>query len=75
MVTNLQQISKQIQFSKFDLEPLIKFTNSVSVGNKNTAKIYYSRLLSFARFVQENYKINLKEMIHKININEYNTYY
>ena len=67
MVTNLQQISKKIQFSKSDLEPLIKFTNSVSVGNKNTAKIYYSRLLSFARFAKENYEINLKEMIHKIN--------
>ena len=57
-----------------DLEPLIKFTNSVSVGKQNTAKIYYSRLLSFARFAKEDYEINLKEMIHKININEYNTY-
>lgn len=63
MVTNPQQISKQIQFSKFNLEPLIKFTNSVSVGNKKTAKIYHSRLLSFARFAKENYGINLKEMI------------
>jgi integrase len=74
LVTNLQQISKQIQFSKFDLEPLIKFTNSVSIGNKSTAKIYYSRLLFFARFAKENYGINLKEMIHKISNNEYNTY-
>ena len=74
MVTNLQQISKQVQFSKFDLEPLIKFTNSVSIGNKSTAKIYYSRLLFFARFAKENYGINLKEMIHKISNNEYNTY-
>ena len=74
MVTKLQQISEQIQFSKFDLEPLIKFTNSVSVGNKNTAKIYYSRLLSFARFAKENYGIILKEMIHKIKNSEYDTY-
>jgi integrase len=74
LVTNPQQISKQIQFSKFDLESLIKFTNSVSVGNKNTAKIYHSRLLSFARFAKENYGINLKEMIHKINNSEYDTY-
>jgi integrase len=75
MVTKLQQqISKQIQFSKFDLEPLIKFTNNVSVSNKSTAKIYYSRLLSFARFAKENYGISLQEMIHKINNSEYNIY-
>ena len=75
MVTKLQQqISKQVQFSKFDLEPLIKFTNNVSVSNKSTAKIYYSRLLSFARFAKENYGISLQEMIHKINNSEYNIY-
>ena len=75
MVTKLQQqISKQIQFSKFDLEPLIKFTNNVSVSNKSTAKIYYSRLLSFARFAKENYRISLQEIIHKINNSEYNIY-
>jgi integrase len=74
LVTNLQQISKQIQFSKIDLEPLIKFNNSVSVGNKNTARIYHYRLLYFAKFAKENYGINLKEMIHRINKNEYNPY-
>jgi|SRR5687768_15945213 len=76
LVTNLQQqiFNKQIQFSKSDLEPLIKFTNSVRVGNNNTAKIYHSRLLFFARFAKENYGINLKEMIYQINKNEYNPY-
>ena len=53
---------------------MIKFTNSVSIGNKNTAKIYYSRLLFFARFAKEHYEINLDEMIHQINKNEYNPY-
>ena len=75
MVTNLQQqASKQNQFSKSDLEPLAKFTNSVSISNSNTARIYYSRLLFFARFAKENYGINLREMIHKITSNEYNLY-
>lgn len=74
MVTNLQQFSNQIQFSKSDLEPLIKFYNSVSVGNKNTARMYHYRLLFFAKFIKENYRKNLKEMIHRINKNEYNPY-
>jgi len=74
LVTNLQQASKQNQFSKSDLEPLAKFTNSVSISNSNTARIYYSRLLFFARFAKENYGINLREMIHKITNNEYNLY-
>ena len=67
MVTNFQSISNCIQLSKLDLEPLIKFTNSVSVSNNNTAKIYYSRLLSFARFTKENYGTNIKELVNKIN--------
>ena len=74
MVTNFQSISNCIQLSKLDLEPLIKFTNSVSVSNNNTAKIYYSRLLSFARFTKENYGTNIKELVNKINTNIYNTY-
>lgn len=74
MVTNLQQTYKHIDVSKLDLESLIKFTNSVSIGNKNTARIYYSRLLFFARFAKESYAINLGEMIHQINTNEYNPY-
>ena len=73
MVTNLQQIPIQIQFSKSDLEPLTKFTNSVSFRNKNTARIYYYRLLFFAKFAKE-YGINLKEMIHQTNKNEFNPY-
>ena len=74
MVTNLQQIPIQIQFSKSDLEPLTKFTNSVSFRNKNNARIYYYRLLFFAKFAKEKYGINLKEMIHQTNKNEFNPY-
>ena len=74
MVTNFQQIPIQIQFSKSDLEPLTKFTNSVSFRNKNTARIYYYRLLFFAKFAKEKYGINLKEMIHQTNKNEFNPY-
>ena len=59
---------------KSDLESLIKFTNSVSVGNQNTAKTYYSRLLFFARFAKEKYGRILDEMIQKLRDNEYNPY-
>ena len=73
MVTNFQ-ISEQDKFSTSDLESLIKFTNSVSVGNQNTAKTYYSRLLFFARFAKTKYGIILDKMVQKLRDNEYNPY-
>jgi integrase len=73
LVTNLQ-FSERDKFSKSDLESLIKFTNSVSVGNFNTAKTYYSRLLFFARFAKKKYGMILDEMIDRINKNKYNPY-
>ena len=73
MVNNLQ-ISEQDKFSTSDLESLIKFTNSVSIGNQNTAKTYYSRLLFFARFAKKEYGIILDKMIQKLRDNEYNPY-
>jgi hypothetical protein len=33
LVTNIQQISQQIQISESDLEPLIQFSNSGSISN------------------------------------------
>ena len=73
MLTNFQ-ISEQDKVSTSDLESLIKFTNSVSVGNQNTAKTYYSRLLFFARFAKKKYGIILDKMVQKLRDNEYNPY-
>ena len=68
LVTNLQ-VSEQPKFSQTDSELLMKFINSVSIRNQNTAKIYYSRLLFFARFAKENYGIILDKMIQKLRMN------
>ena len=73
MVPN-SQISEQVKSSTSDLESLMKFTSSVSVGNQNTAKTYYSRLLFFARFAKEKYGITQDKMIQKLRDNEYNPY-
>ena len=66
--------SKILRNNSQNSESLVKFIISVSIRNRSTAKQYYSRLLFFARFAKENYGINLKEMIHKINKSEYDTY-
>ena len=68
------QISEQHKIPSSDLESLMKFTSSVSVGNQNTAKTYCSRLLFFARFAKEKYGINLDKMIQKLRDREYDPY-
>ena len=41
-------------------ELLSKFIKNVGIRNKNTAKQYYSRLLSFDRFIKEYFNNNNK---------------
>ncbi|MGZ5547397.1 MAG: hypothetical protein ACXW07_04330 [Nitrososphaeraceae archaeon] len=74
MLENNSQISEQYEFPSTDSELLMKFINSVSIRNQNTAKAYYSRLLSFARFVKEKYKIILDVLVQKLRDNEFNPY-
>jgi integrase len=73
LVTNLQ-VSEQHKISLTDSELLMKFINSVSIRNQNTAKTYLSRLLFFARFAKEKYGIILDKMIQKLKENEFNPY-
>ena len=55
-------------------ESLVKFIKNVSIRNQSTAKQYYSRLLFFERFAQENCKGNLDELILKLRHGEYDPY-
>ena len=74
MLENNSQISEQYEFPSTDSELLMKFINSVSIRNQNTAKAYLSRLLSFARFVKEKYEIILDVLVQKLRDNEFNPY-
>ncbi len=55
-------------------ELLVKFIKSVSIINQSTAKQYYSCLLFFQRFAQDNCKVNSDELILKLKHREYDTY-
>ena len=73
LVTN-SQISEHPKISRTDSESIMKFINSVSIGNQNTAKTYHSRLLFFGRFIKEKYGILLDELIQKLRDKEYDPY-
>ena len=73
LVTN-SQISEHPKFSRTDSESIMKFINSVSIGNQNTEKTYHSRLLFFGRFIKEKYGILLDELIQKLRDKEYDPY-
>jgi hypothetical protein len=59
-------------------ESIAKFIKSVSIRNKNTAKQYYSHLLSFERFVQQeqydNKKISIDNLVEKLKNGELDPY-
>ena len=64
-----------------DSESLSKFIKNVAIRNKNTAKQYYSRLLSFDRFVKEyfnnnndNKKSNIDNIVNKLKNRELDPY-
>ncbi|MGZ5501815.1 MAG: tyrosine-type recombinase/integrase, partial [Nitrososphaeraceae archaeon] len=64
----------QHKLSRTDSELLMKFINSVSIRNQNTAKAYHSRLLFFARFAKEKYGLIFDEIIQKLKDREYDPY-
>jgi hypothetical protein len=74
--TNLQTSRQNKKFFlKIDSESLAKFIKSVGIRNENTAKQYYSRLLFFERFVQEQYnKISVDYLIQKLKNGDYDPY-
>ncbi|HSF50598.1 MAG TPA: site-specific integrase [Nitrososphaeraceae archaeon] len=59
-------------------ESIAKFIKSVSIRNKSTAKQYYSRLLFFERFVQQeqynNKKISIDNLVKKLKNGELDPY-
>lgn len=59
-------------------ESIAKFIKSVSIRNKNTAKQYYSRLLSFERFIQQeqydNKKLSIDNLVKKLKNGELDPY-
>ena len=59
---------------KISSNSLIKFIQSVSLRNKNTANQYYSRLLIFEDFIDNKYQINSDELLKKINNKELDPY-
>jgi integrase len=71
------QVTEQNKFFKdniYNSESLMKFIKGVSIRNKNTAKQYYSRLIVFEKFVNENYEINIDKLIQQLKSKEYDPY-
>ncbi|HJT83406.1 MAG TPA: site-specific integrase [Nitrososphaeraceae archaeon] len=68
MPQNLQQISTSSTIIAATKENnlLMKFIKSVTIRNKNTARQYNTRLLSFAKFIEENYKTDLHKLIQQL---------
>lgn len=60
MLTNREKQREQIVEEKKEKNEssslIMKFIESVSIRNKNTAKQYHLRLLLFAKFVKEKYR-------------------
>lgn len=70
------QVKEQNKFKPniYNSESLMKFIKGVSIRNKNTAKQYYSRLIVFEKFVNENYEINIDKLIQQLKSKEYDPY-
>ena len=67
----------QNKFFSTDLyhsESLMKFIKSVTIRNKNTAKQYHFRLLSFAKFIEEKYKIDLDKFLQQLKNKDFDPY-
>jgi integrase len=74
MINNTQIITNSKQFNNLSSDSLKKFIQSVTVRNKRTAVQYNFRISFFERFLKENYKMNLDELLQKIKSTEYNAY-
>ena len=61
MLTNPQKQPQQIiEHHNNTSSLMIKFVESVSIRNKNTARQYHLRLILFAKFIEEKYQINYR---------------
>ena len=69
--------SEQNKFFRTDnyhSESLMKFIKNVSIRNKHTAKQYHLRLLLFAKFVEEKYKIDIDEFLQQLKNRDFDPY-
>ena len=73
MLTNTQEQRQQTIENEIS-SLMIKFIDSVSIRNKNTAKQYHVRLLIFAKFVQEKYKMTIDNLIQQLKNGGYDPY-
>ena len=46
----------------------------MTIRNKNTAKQYHLRLLPFAKFIEEKYKIDLDNFLQQLKNNSFDPY-
>jgi integrase len=75
MLTNTQKQPQQIIETHNNTSSLmIKFVESVSIRNKNTARQYHLRLILFAKFVEEKYQITMDNLIKQLKNREYDPY-
>jgi integrase/recombinase XerD len=77
MPRRTQQLYKDSITSKTTIptsKSLLKFINSVSIRNENTAKQYSSRLRIFEKFVYKKYEINTDKLIQQLKDRELDPY-
>jgi len=76
MLTNTQKQPQQIieTHNNTTSSLMIKFVESVSIRNKNTARQYHLRLILFAKFVEEKYQITMDNLIKQLKNREYDPY-
>ena len=74
MLTNDHQKYQQQTIENENSSSMIKFIDSVSIRNKNTAKQYHVRFLIFAKFVEEKYKMTIDDLIQQLKNREYDPY-
>jgi integrase len=75
MLTNPQKQPQQIiEHHNNTSSLMIKFVESVSIRNKNTARQYHLRLILFAKFIVEKYQTTIDNLIQQLKDREYDPY-
>src|SRR5687768_15878384 len=76
MLTNTQKQPQQIieTHNNTTSSLMVKFVESVSIRNKNTARQYHLRLILFAKFVEEKYQTTMDNLIQQLKNREYDPY-
>ena len=75
MLANTQKQPQQIIETHNNSSSLmVKFVESVSKRNKNTARQYHLRLILFTKFVEEKYQTTMDNLIQQLKNREYDPY-